>query len=417
MLMHEDQIHSSDHERTTNSNTDADKPHMALLQANFETALARGRESGPLEPSYEGENNFSPPADLDPAMFLVSPLRDGGPTPVPYSHRMLSPTAGIERKTKDSSECGLRAAVQRLSSYLRPTTKAGPSGPTDLMGISPQANPDDFPINCKFEARLQKYLNPRVIYRDPKDDSITLNFATLHQAELHRLRKSLIEAAIDFAYGKHSEDDPFPTLGLIHAYRKALEDWDYIKSCALKGKENDPFIATSKEYQDCVYIWHACAEFRGEMDQHDQSRLLGPVGPDSPSTHSNPSILGAALQSLPAPTPHELQIFCKFDTASRTRDTQDLWGASRNKGNERATKRALFQRIGMAFMGGAFLIGPMLVMVLHPSQLTALLTTSLCVFAFGLIMALYLDDPFNVLSATAAYAAVLVVFIGSNGTG
>jgi hypothetical protein len=68
----------------------------------------------------------------------------------------------------------------------------------------------------------------------------------------------------------------------------------------------------------------------------------------------------------------------------------------------------------MAAIGGAFLIGPMLLMVLHKTLLTTLLTSSICVFAFGLLMAMFLEKPFDVLSATAAYAAVLVVFIGTS---
>jgi len=69
----------------------------------------------------------------------------------------------------------------------------------------------------------------------------------------------------------------------------------------------------------------------------------------------------------------------------------------------------------MAAIGGAFLVGPMLVMVLHRSVLTSLLTASLCVVAFGLTMAIYLEKPFEVLSGTAAYAAVLMVFVGTSG--
>lgn len=57
----------------------------------------------------------------------------------------------------------------------------------------------------------------------------------------------------------------------------------------------------------------------------------------------------------------------------------------------------------------------MVIMVLVKSLLTTRWTTSLCVAAFGLILALYLDAPFNVLSGTAAYAAILAVFVGRSG--
>ena len=52
-------------------------------------------------------------------------------------------------------------------------------------------------------------------------------------------------------------------------------------------------------------------------------------------------------------------------------------------------------------------------MVLHRSLATALFTTSVCVLAFGVLVARALEKRFDVLSATAAYAAVLVVFVGT----
>lgn len=73
------------------------------------------------------------------------------------------------------------------------------------------------------------------------------------------------------------------------------------------------------------------------------------------------------------------------------------------------------KKVGLAVLGGAFLIGPMLVMVLHPGLVTSLVT-SVCVFAFGLGVARFLEKPFDVLSGTAAYAAVLVVFVGTSGS-
>jgi hypothetical protein len=44
------------------------------------------------------------------------------------------------------------------------------------------------------------------------------------------------------------------------------------------------------------------------------------------------------------------------------------------------------------------------------SLLMALPTSSICVVIFGVILAFALDDLFNILSGSAAYAAVLVVF-------
>lgn len=75
------------------------------------------------------------------------------------------------------------------------------------------------------------------------------------------------------------------------------------------------------------------------------------------------------------------------------------------------------RRLGMAVIGGAFLIGPMWLMVLHNTLYTGLVTTTVLVTVFGMMMAYIAVDENNVLSSTAAYAAVLVVFVGLNTNG
>jgi hypothetical protein len=91
-----------------------------------------------------------------------------------------------------------------------------------------------------------------------------------------------------------------------------------------------------------------------------------------------------------------------------------LFEGSRNSTDRKEAFGRFLQRVGMAFMGGAFLIGPMLLMVLHNSRVTTLVTTSVYVFAFGPVMSVYLEKSFDVLSATAAYAAVLAVLVGTS---
>ena len=66
---------------------------------------------------------------------------------------------------------------------------------------------------------------------------------------------------------------------------------------------------------------------------------------------------------------------------------------------ERSQKQAFTQRVVMTLFGGAALIGPMLVMTLHPSKNTSLITVSVATFIFALVL---------------HSAAVLVVFVGTN---
>ena len=86
---------------------------------------------------------------------------------------------------------------------------------------------------------------------------------------------------------------------------------------------------------------------------------------------------------------------------------------------KRSQKAALTERIIMAMFGGVALITPMLIMTLHPSTNVSLITTSLATFIFALILAFGATESAgkDVLAATAAYAAVLVVFVGTNSAG
>jgi hypothetical protein len=89
-------------------------------------------------------------------------------------------------------------------------------------------------------------------------------------------------------------------------------------------------------------------------------------------------------------------------------------GSTRMSSFRKARLKRFVIRLGMAAVGGGFLIGPMWLMVLHNTRYTALISTSVCVFIFGVIMAWVLEDLLSVVSVTAAYAAVLVVFVGTN---
>jgi hypothetical protein len=88
-------------------------------------------------------------------------------------------------------------------------------------------------------------------------------------------------------------------------------------------------------------------------------------------------------------------------------------GGTRNKMNKKQKTEAFLQRTVVSFIGGAFLVVPMWIMVVTASQLASLVSTSVFVFVWGLMAAYALSDPIAVLSTTAAYAAVLVVFVGS----
>jgi ABC-type bacteriocin/lantibiotic exporter with double-glycine peptidase domain len=174
----------------------------------------------------------------------------------------------------------------------------------------------------------------------------------------------------------------------------ALEDWDYIKQTALKGIMNDPFIVTTEKELDRVLLKEMAQKWK-------ETQQFG----TNPTMKRRMAKLTAVINGAAGDQHHE----------PRDKDKWKMLKAPRHIGNKKETFELFMQRLLMAAIGGAFLVGPMLVMVLHRSVLTSLLTASLCVVAFGLTMAIYLEKPFEVLSGTAAYAAVLMVFVGTSG--
>ena len=75
-----------------------------------------------------------------------------------------------------------------------------------------------------------------------------------------------------------------------------------------------------------------------------------------------------------------------------------------------------FARFIVAILGGLSLVVPMLIMRNHPNSNKSLITTSISVlvFAAGTSMGFNATNM-ETLASTAAYAAVLVVFIGTSG--
>jgi hypothetical protein len=77
---------------------------------------------------------------------------------------------------------------------------------------------------------------------------------------------------------------------------------------------------------------------------------------------------------------------------------------------------ALTSRLFMALFGGVALVVPTVIMAKNPGVNFSLATTAIATVLFALILAVGATDSAgkDVLAATAAYAAVLVVFVGTS---
>lgn len=90
-----------------------------------------------------------------------------------------------------------------------------------------------------------------------------------------------------------------------------------------------------------------------------------------------------------------------------------LIGGSRNHAHRKAEKKQMILRFVYALAGGLGLLAPMLIMVYVPGTTASMATTCAFMLVFALGLAWFSDaQPREILTISAGYAAVLVVFVG-----
>lgn len=152
---------------------------------------------------------------------------------------------------------------------------------------------------------------------------------------------------------------------------QALKDYEYMEKCHLLS--DDPFYVSGAQYSDRAFLKH----------------LIGNRG-----NHIS--------QTITVEGPWETE---RTDGSSTRPNT-------RPENYRRSWMRGFYERVGVAALSAAFLIAPMWLMVLHNTLYTGLASTTGFVAVFGLATSLFLHTPTAVMSCTAAYTAVLVVFVG-----
>lgn len=100
---------------------------------------------------------------------------------------------------------------------------------------------------------------------------------------------------------------------------------------------------------------------------------------------------------------------------ARDADVPELPGFGRNAENLAQETEKFWIRFSMASLGGLALVVPMLIMANVPGKIASLVTTcvAMVIFAVGITWLTKLAAD-QMLAATAAYAAFLVVFVGTS---
>ncbi|KAF3763808.1 hypothetical protein M406DRAFT_75044 [Cryphonectria parasitica EP155] len=231
------------------------------------------------------------------------------------------------------------------------------------------------------------------------DTEIKISYKTFQEYCLEHYRNKLAETALSFRY-----DKTVSSASLIRRYQSEIQEY----VAALKVM--DSINATYKEHRGRT-------KFEPSTRWSKERELLRDTRLRWRTSHAH-KLSGPAL--------------AQFDQDMRP--LQDEAGTSlplpldRHFYDARLERYPLLRfiwslelgpyyiRVFWAVIGGAFLVIPMLIMVLIPTLKTSLITTCVGVIFFGLIISCFpgLVSTKDVMSVTAAYAAVLVVFVGTS---
>ncbi|OQO06594.1 hypothetical protein B0A48_08379 [Cryoendolithus antarcticus] len=202
-----------------------------------------------------------------------------------------------------------------------------------------------------------------------------LNVAALQHMALHQLQYDIAcYVGLMFRTSTfYMELQGFPPLtDLMNRYCDAVRNLDYMRTCAQRGYEEDPFLMKSSRALERNIL---------ETTKLIPNHVL-PVGP--------------------LPLPKDI-------------DNPQLRDMGRNEANRAAYEKNRLTRFAMAGLGGLLLVVPMLIMANVPGKLASLVTTCVALLLFAGGVARFTElGGHEILGTTAAYAAVLVVFVGTS---
>lgn len=271
--------------------------------------------------------------------------------------------------------------------------------------------------NDRFEAsRLIDYVNESV---DVEEDFHFLRFEFLQrvnivnlQVELARM-KSQLDPSCDVSstdldylrvklqqYGKKLSTLRSTNLGalltlMLTLLASAIRDYQYLrdKKSLAKTEALDRKVRLQRYFHMASEIsdpWESHYSYFKDGD--DQSSTIDPVR-------------GTFMRFLPSRL-----TFSRHEREARVKEYSEgkpPWQVSRFVDR--------LARFIVALTGGTFLVIPMILMTLNPSETKSLITVSVAVVIFSLILSFGIRvSNVETLVSTATYAAVLVVFVGTS---
>lgn len=246
-----------------------------------------------------------------------------------------------------------------------------------------------------FEAGRDELLY-RVYNTSTEQYKCVLNLATLQRMNLHVLQKEIVEKVASIAENpsmiegrdlrnlmkEYCKCNFFSCLvedllsrrylniltSILHGLGETLRDWDLMQAKWTPDFEKDPFKLVTSKALDKKII--------------EEARIALPIG-------------RGLLQD-----PYDFY-------------SPQLPGGSRGHVIQEKKTQLIAKRFGVALAGELALLAPVIIMAVRKTLLKSLLTVSVAVLLFCVAIAKFShQSSVEILSLTAAYTAVLVVFVG-----
>ncbi|KAK3296387.1 uncharacterized protein B0H64DRAFT_169180 [Chaetomium fimeti] len=382
------------------------------LPSNTRNANVELPERGP-EPTTRATSIPGPRTPSHPSSLRPHDARSVSPSPsaasVPHNRRRFRafpsrPTRPVRKTRRASSAASSRVSSSTPGSprhgspsLTNPSVRAGtigpPSpppteGPVAVKGASVTLQARDAENQGKWAVehhhkglihevvgarkKSKQWLNGLLGITEPapRERIFRVSFAEMQRLKLRKLQVKLVDHAIDMTTLNQESAGWERDLA---QYTQAVKDYEYMLECTKLPQ--DYFYATGER----------------AVDRYVISQLVGDFGR-----------LGQASKTVP------VELWSEENT---------VIGGTRNMNIKKTRMKAFRDRLSIATIGGALLVGPMWLMMLRDGLYTRLITTTVCVALLALLASWRLEKSDQVLQATAAYAAVLVVFVGLTNSG
>ncbi|KIW78370.1 hypothetical protein Z517_08205 [Fonsecaea pedrosoi CBS 271.37] len=243
--------------------------------------------------------------------------------------------------------------------------------------------------SLEYHERLTRFARGAV--RHWVKNTTVIDFRPLYAVSIHHQQRQLLQEISTF-FRSNMTDEQLDRIGiLLGQYTNTLRNFEFIHS----NRWNTYFVKNI-----------AASRVDNGPGSRMQAALISEFGLALPAPqhtlYSDDDLLGSFDHSL-----------MEHGTArGKTRGTerqQSELARQRREGIKRAQRRFIF-----AIIGGLVIVTPVLIIVVGTVSAKALAVVSISIFAFSVVVALFsAAEPESLLAATAAYAAVLVVFISN----